>query len=169
MTNIQEEIWKDIPNYEGLYQASNKGSIKNTKSQRVLRPTICKTAYGKRYHVVLSKNRNQKTHKVHRLVISAFNGENILVVDHINGNPLDNRIENLRYCTQRENLTFNNVKRKKTSIYPGVRKRKNKWQAEIWITDRIVSCGIHDKEIDAYNSYLKARNGLMRGVGIFEK
>lgn len=162
---MKNEVWKDIPNYEGFYQASNLGRIRSIRFKRVkvLKPNLTRTKSSIRYHTCLSINKKVKTCKTHRLVISAFKGESNMIVDHINGNPLDNRIENLRYCSQRDNLTFSNVKRKRESPYFGVTKRGDKWRAMIWVKDRIVSCGTHKTDIDAHNAYIKARDEYMRG------
>lgn len=62
------EIWKDIKDYEGLYQVSNYGRVKNVKTQRLLKQWISKTGY---LQVGLSKIK-KKTFNVHSLVAKAF-------------------------------------------------------------------------------------------------
>lgn len=106
------EIWKDIKDYEGLYQVSNLGRVRSVdhyvcynKSNNTL--SLCKgrikkfnlnkqTGY---YTVCLSKNGKEKTFSVHRLVAEAFkpNPHNYPTVDHINRIRTDNRVENLRW------------------------------------------------------------------------
>ena len=111
----QQEIWKDIPEYEGLYQVSNFGRVKGLKikfwagccfrtmPERILKPNLSKWGY---FYVVLHKNKKPKTWKVHRLVALTFipNLENKKCIDHINGFRVDNRVCNLRWCTHKENL-----------------------------------------------------------------
>ena len=113
--NLQKEIWKDIPRYKGIYQASSTGKIRsldryvnnqaNGKAKRLVKGRVLKTFIaGAGYeYVVLSVNQNKKKIGVHRLVAQAFLGESKLTVNHINENKSDNRITNLEYCTQKEN------------------------------------------------------------------
>lgn len=111
------EDWKDIPEYEGIYEVSNKGRVrsakdKTTKSklhgtrkwkQRILRQKTDKNGYKR---VSLWKNKVDKTHLVHRLVAQAFipqvDGKEY--INHIDGNPSNNYLENLEWCNHRENL-----------------------------------------------------------------
>ena len=98
-----KEIWKDIPNYEGMYQVSNLGRVKSLKfnKEKVLKPLPNRRGYCK---VILCKGGAQKQKSIHRLVLLAFVGESELEVNHINGIKTDNSLENLEYCTRRENI-----------------------------------------------------------------
>lgn len=117
----KNEIWKDIPNYEGYYQASNLGNIRNYKTMRILKPYIIK----KYYAVKLSKFGKTKNYYIHRLILETFIGNSNIKdeVNHINGKHFDNRLINLEWCTGAENLKHaikNNLrgsKRKKVNQY----------------------------------------------------
>lgn len=105
-----EEIWKDVSEYEGLYQVSNYGRVKslgngnsNASKERILKPFANKDGY---LHVCFYKDGNRKHYSVHRLVLTTFNPvENMenLDIDHINTTRSDNRLENLNWCNHKEN------------------------------------------------------------------
>lgn len=98
---MKEEIYKDIPNYKGLYQVSNFGNVKSIFNEKLLKPYVRKTGY---VHVLLSKDGKRKCYTIHKLVMLAFVGEsNGLDVNHIDGNKQNNKLDNLEYCTRKEN------------------------------------------------------------------
>lgn len=112
MLNGNEE-WKDIPNYEGLYQVSNLGRVKSLEKidalghrlkEKILKPQINRGYY----RVNLYKNSIQKNYRVHRLVWEAFNGQipKGYEVNHINEIKSDNRLSNLNLMTHKENVNF---------------------------------------------------------------
>lgn len=113
--NEEEEVWKDIPDYEGYYQASNFGRIRSldrevagkagsvqVRKGRVLKPELNKSGY---LLVMLSKNSKHKMFSIHRLVYSAFYGSisEDYEVNHIDEDKTNNRLENLNLMTRKEN------------------------------------------------------------------
>lgn len=97
------EIWKDIKGYEGIYQVSNLGRVKNVNRDKVL-----STRYDEKGYCTsnLFINGSGKNFRNHRLVYEAFIGEipQELEIDHINTIRSDNRLENLRVVTHKENM-----------------------------------------------------------------
>lgn len=95
--------WKPVPGYEGYYSVSRDGEIYSARSQKILKPAVLSTGY---FQVQLSVNGHRLQEKVHRLVALAFVGKPSsprLQVAHNNGDPADNRAENLRWATPSEN------------------------------------------------------------------
>lgn len=101
-----EEIWKDIDGYPN-YQVSNMGRVKSLNYKRTGKEKILKLNKHKFGYFMVSLRKNGITSKicVHRLVAKAFipNPENKPEIDHINTNQSDNRVENLRWVTSKEN------------------------------------------------------------------
>ena len=102
---VSDEVWREIPGYDGDYFASNKGRILSLcrNEPRILKPFICSNE-GNRTGYYYVEIRGQKQ-RVHRLVALAFleNPEYKPVVHHIDGNPLNNTLKNLAYATYAEN------------------------------------------------------------------
>ncbi len=122
-----EEIWKDIPDYEGYYQASNLGRIKSMprvvtnyrgshiSKEKILKQHCDKKGYSKVY---LLKNKVGKTTCVHRLVALAFlsNPNNWPDINHKDENPSNNNVENLEWCTEKYNSNYGTcIERRKAS------------------------------------------------------
>lgn len=111
-----EELWKDIPDFEGYYQASNLGRIrsvdryvkyKNTdgvalRKGKILSPKTSKKGY---LETTLMKEGKNYYKRIHQLIASAFlpNPNNYPYINHINENKKDNRVENLEWCTPKYN------------------------------------------------------------------
>lgn len=98
------EIWKDIKGYEGLYQISNLGNLKSIKKGN---NKLIKLQNNQRYYRNnLWKNCKYKTFSIHRLVAEAFipNPNNFNIINHKDGNKLNNCVDNLEWCTQSHNV-----------------------------------------------------------------
>lgn len=109
------EVWIDIKGFEGLYQVSNLGNVRSV--DRIVRQSNCTRVMkgkllspaisgGHYYTVVLSNKDNRKSYTVHRLVAENFikNDDKSNVVNHIDGNKLNNNVSNLEFITHKENM-----------------------------------------------------------------
>lgn len=101
------EIWKDINDYESVYQINQNGDVKSLKRKssgtftsidKIIRKDLNKKGY---YTYRLCKNNKSKRKLLHRLLAEAFipNPNNYPCVNHIDGNPLNNNLNNLEWCT----------------------------------------------------------------------
>lgn len=99
------EIWKDIDGYDGYYQVSNMGNVRNAIKNKPLKQQKSRNGY---LTVSLTKSNKITTYRVHRLVASAFipNPGNKPSVNHIDCDPLNNKAENLEWCTAQENSNW---------------------------------------------------------------
>lgn len=93
----EEESWKPVVGYEGLYMVSNTGRVKSLKRNIILKQAAHRQGYKK---VTL----RSKGHFVHRLVCAAFIGKSDLEVNHKDGEKANNKLDNLEYCSHSENV-----------------------------------------------------------------
>lgn len=166
---MQNEVWKDIPSYEGIYQVSNLGRVKSLSKEKMIRgkyKTITKEKIlsnrlsgfkGNQYLSVALYNNGRKQHKVHVLVAMAFLGHKVcghkVIVDHLNNDKLDNNLNNLQLISQRNNSSKD--KKNKSSKYTGVCwvKDRNKWMSGIRINGKLKYLGLFKSEHDAHTAY----------------
>ncbi len=150
------EIWKDIKNYEGLYQVSDTGRVKSLKfsKEKILKATKNNKGY---LIVSLYKDGVVKIRTVHQLVAESFLNHvpcrYKLVVNHINFDKLDNRVENLEIVTNRENTNLKHIK--SSSKYTGVtwHKPNKKWKSQIYVNGKQKSLGYFKDEYVAHLAY----------------
>lgn len=126
-----EEIWKDIIGYEGLYQVSSLGRVRSLdrydSNNHFLKGRILKlSANGKGYlKVALNSNGKAKTYSVHRLVLQSFipNPDNLPQVNHKDENKTNNNVDNLEWCDNSYNLNYGTRK---------IRERNTKLKNGYW-------------------------------------
>lgn len=170
----QEEIWKPVVGYDGIYEVSNLGRVKTlprtvqtSAGVRYVKEKIRCGLLGKRGYVTIGlvKQGVKRTVCVHRLVLSAFvsNAQNKSDVDHIDGDRTNNNLSNLRWSTRKENLNNPNTKphmaKSRKEIIEKImktRKERNTCQAPkevfIYTTDGLL--------VNHYNSFGEAGRGL---------
>ena len=136
LKDLDYEFFLPVENNENYY-ISNHGNIKNNKTNRILKPGNNTFGYKR---ISLSKNGKYKTFKIHRLVGKTFleNPENKPSIDHIDNNPTNNNVKNLRWATQKDNCANTNKYKTNTSGFKGVSfyKKANKYAAHIRINGK---------------------------------
>lgn len=122
---MQKEIWKPVKGYEGFYEISNYGNVKNVQRGNLRKLLLNKDGY---VEILLSKNGSVKSVRVHRLVAEAFipNPDKKPEVNHKDYNKSNNYIENLEWTTRKENVNHSDLRvrhfKNKCCIYIDCRK-----------------------------------------------
>jgi len=145
------EEWKDIPGYVN-YRISSLGRVMSLKGQKILSLSISSSGY--RTILLCNGPGNQQRKTIHRLIAIAFipNPDNKEMVDHINRNKLDNRIENLRWATRSENC-LNNDKTKTSTD-----------ESYIYVSFRVAVPGHKEKRFKTLEEAVKYKNSLLTQV-----
>lgn len=118
------EIWKDIKDYEGLYQISSLGRVRSLdrlvsihNSMRIAKGQVINQHITKSGYCVVNlyKGNKRKALQVHRLVAQAFipNPDNLPQVNHKSEVKTENFVENLEWCDQSYNVSYNGLPRKR--------------------------------------------------------
>lgn len=118
-----KEQWMDVLGYEGLYQASDLGRVRSLRDNKILRGYLQSSGY---IYICLTKDKKEKTCRVHRLVWEAFNGKipEGLQVNHINEDKTDNRLSNLNLMSPKENVNWGTcIKRRAEKLKNGIRSK----------------------------------------------
>ena len=158
MKNLKEKF-VDVVGYEGIYQVSDFGRVKSLArgskgKDKFLKPWLAGNGYPQ---VRLCVNSKTKATYVHTLVAESFLGHSTdsgLVIDHLDGNKLNNYLWNIEVVTQRENVSrFRKDRAKLTSQYVGVYKVGKKWASKICIDGKPNYLGLFKTELEAANAY----------------
>lgn len=151
-----EEVWLPIRSYFN-YEVSSQGRVRNLKTKKIMKQKIDKGYQ----QITLSEKGMQKTHQMHRLICSAFrlNPQCKPCVDHIDNNPSNNSIQNLRWATNSENQM---KKTKQCNNHSGVtgvdwNKASKKWRASVQMD------GIR-KHLGYFSSLEKAKKARITAV-----
>jgi len=173
---VCQEEWKDVPNYEGLYQASDLSRFKSLDryvphprggkkkvNARILKQPFVKKGY---YRIGLNKNGVLESFESHKLLAIIFfnhkpNGHKSFIVDHKNNNPKDNSLFNLQLITVRRN---NNKDKVQKSGFVGIEKNKyGKFISKIYFEGKPLNLGIFDEIKDAVSTRVKVYDLISKG------
>lgn len=144
-----DEVWKDIKDYNGLYQISNLGNIYSYKTNKILKNAKSGDGY---LTIQLCKNGIIKTNKVHRLVANSFinNKNRYKEVNHIDGNKHNNNVSNLEWC----NRSQNEIHAYKNGLAKG--SNKNKLAKDNKRAKKVIQYNLDGIEIKKYDGIREA-------------
>jgi hypothetical protein len=162
---MRAEFFIPVRKYDCEYAVSDSGSVKSLarkvpdgrgriKSipQRILRPLLDKNGYST---VILCKHKKRKQVKIHRLVLISFsaNNQRDLHVDHIDSDPSNNNLSNLRWATVSQNSMNSCSRAGSASKYKGVSRAGSRWRANIRLNGKQVHLGVFESERAAAMAY----------------
>lgn len=113
--------------------------------------------------VYAATNHGHSSIRMHRLLVQAPYG---LVVDHINGNTLDNRKSNLRICSHRENLQNTKHHRNGKLVGATFDKEKGKWKSCVYFEGKLTHLGYFCSELEAHEAYMKRLEEIKNIAGL---
>lgn len=146
------ENWITIK-YNKNYEVSNLGKVRNKKTKRILKPAISNKGY---YLVALSNKGKMHTYTIHKLVMEHFNrcAFNNEVINHIDGDKLNNNIKNLEYTTQKDNC----IKAWELGLCEKIRENayKIKHSNAIKTSKKVIQYDKNYNQIGIYNSIREA-------------
>lgn len=172
------EVWRDIPGWQGMYAASSEGRIKTLSrvktgrakssyvtKERIRRQSVNRFGYKT---IILIDGKRRKSYKVHQLVAMAFLNHlpcgHKKVVDHIDGNKLNNTLRNLQVISNRENCIKD--KKQGSSKYVGVcwDRENHKWIAQIHYNGKTKKIGRFRYEQVAAKAYQSELKKVLNGT-----
>lgn len=162
---MELEEWRDIKDYEGLYQVSNLGRVKslifwsNVHKKFFKREKIMKFGRNKQGYltVVLCKDKIQTGKNVHRLVAEAFipNPRKLQEINHKDENPSNNCVDNLEWCTHKYNINYG-IRGKKVIQYDLKGNKIKEWNSAVEASKKTKICA---------GSICKCRSGSYKTAG----
>ena len=153
LKDVEEEEFLPIDGFDN-YSISNFGNVKNSKTNRILKLQNDRQGYK---HIILSKKGKVKLFKVHRLIGKVFleNPDNKQMIDHIDNNPANNNVKNLRWATSKDNSANQGKRINNKSGFKGVayHKPSKKYVATISINGKNKHLGYFETAEQASKIY----------------
>lgn len=162
-----EELWKDISEYEGLYQISNKGRVRSLSKGKIKYLKPLKTPIGY-LQFKLCKKQVKKMFYAHRLVLIEFcpiESPEKFQVNHKDENKTNNDLKNLEWVTPKENCNYGNRNSKLSKRF---KNRKNQSKCVLCVETNIIypSVAEAERQTNAYKgNIIKVCNGTLKTSG----
>ena len=173
--DLPNEIWKAIPSYEGLYEASTAGRIKScdrivphskdSSDSRVLNGKLLRYGYNTRGYqlVVLSKNGKTTTKHVHVLIAITFLDhipKSGFIVEHDDEDKNNNSLSNIKIRTQRVNVVKHISLKKDFETIGTTKISDGRYKASIYVNGKTKNLGVFQTRKLAHNAYLQEFNKI---------
>ena len=146
---------KDIPGYDGWYQATTDGRIWSCKTGKFLSPAVTSNGY---LYVMLSGRKHEKVARLVALTWIKNSRDDATEVDHIDRNPSNNQAENLRWLTKSEN---NHNQNRKGYWWD---KRNKNWYSQITVNGKRINIGRFNTEQEASKAFCDASRKYFPGI-----
>lgn len=154
-----KEVWKSVLGFEGYFEISSCGRLRNIKTNFIRKESIDNLGY---VNYGIAANGKTRRDRAHRMVAEVFLGDPTgFVVDHLNGNRSDNRVENLEIVTHMENCLRGKQSDRKSgkfSKYRNVHKNGDMYVARKTIQGKIYYFGAYKTEGEAFEA---VKNGTV--------
>lgn len=155
-----KEYWKEIKDYENLYQISNLGNVRSLRyknNNKLMKLSINNSGY---VQISLHYKGKRKPVLVHRLVAEAFieNKENKPLVNHKDGNKQNNNVDNLEWCTSQENIIH--------AIKTGLSRVSNKQRENCRRLGRLSRKSVD--QYDIYGNFIKTWSSILEASQHFK-
>jgi len=162
---MTSELWLPIKDFD-MYEISNEGRVRSYWNNRhnkkdvatIIKPTVSKLGYS--YVDLSSKDRNKSRFYIHRLVALHFltNDNNLDFVDHIDRNPKNNKVENLRFATHSMNMRNCRLSKNNTSGEPNISWSK---YDESWVIRFLIDGKYITRKRKSFEEAIKIRNEIL--------
>jgi len=149
---MKRKVWAKEELSE-VFRISENGELERLFRGLDWRTVDCKCNHNEGYCAVRLRGSNINYHTIVWILINGFIEDENAVIDHIDGNKLNNKIENLRLVTNRENCQNRTTHRAGRLTGCFLDKRWNKWQARIRINSKRISLGYYNTELEAHTIY----------------
>lgn len=154
---FMDEIWLPVIGYESFYEVSNTGKVRNLKGD------VMPCHFTPKGYVRVSFKQDRSLHYCHSLVMKAFMGDRLgRVINHIDGNPSNNNLNNLEYVSQRENVCHGKSTKQMvgTTLLKNNTNKRKPWQSRLWIGTKRVLIGYYTTQEEAHKAYLNKLNEI---------
>lgn len=154
--------YKAIPGYEGHYKIDISGNVRSIKFGKIKEMKTSLSTRGYK-QINLQKEGKASCYFIHQLMGETFldfKGEEGMLVDHKDNNPLNNNLDNLQVISNRQNISKDAPNKYSKLAGVSFNKGSNRFVSQIRINGKLKYLGLHDTDLEAHQAYLNEYNKL---------